>query len=147
MSTIRASYTRAGAAVLSGVVCLLVLAGCSGGVDVPKTYPVTGKVIGKNGLNVGGAGIRFESKDPNIIITGDIQEDGSFTLKTHKGKASADGAPEGEYRVTITVPSPADRATAGRRAVIPAITLPKTCKIKPNEENHFNFEVERPRQP
>ena len=144
---IRSGYRWAGGVVL-GAACLLVPAGCSGKADLlPKTYPVKGKVIGKSGLNVSGAGIQFESRDQQVTITADVQEDGTFTLKTRKGKAVEDGAPEGEYRVTITLPSPADRATAGRRAYVPPITLPRKYKVKPNEDNNFTFEVERPRQP
>jgi hypothetical protein len=125
---------------------LLVLAGCSGSGDLPKTYPVTGKVVARGGLKVSGASIRFQSKDPDLIVVGDVQEDGSFTLKTRKGKAETPGAPEGEYRVTITFPSPADRATAGRRSVPPPITLRQPYTVKPNEDNNPTFEVpEKPK--
>jgi hypothetical protein len=145
MPMIRSGRRRAGARLLGGAVCLLALAGCSGRAELPKTYPVNGKVIGKGGLKVNGAGICFESKDPDLIVVGDIQEDGSFTLKTRKGKAETSGAPEGEYRVTISFPSPADRATAGRRSVVRPITLPKPYKVEAKDDNNPTFEVERPR--
>lgn len=75
------------------------LAGCAD--DGPKLYPVTGKVlVGDTPAEhatvvfhpVGGAG-------PDAVKPrGTVGADGTYTLTTH---TAGDGAPAGEYRVTV----------------------------------------------
>lgn len=131
------TIVRRGRAFLLSSLCLVVPVGCSGSGDLPKTYPVTGKVVAKGGTPVAGGMVRFESDDKNVAVSGDIQEDGSFTLRTQslKGKGTASGAPEGNYQVTIQFPYPAN----GRP--IPAVILPGPYKVEPKDENPFTLEV------
>ena len=71
---------------------------------------------------------------------GDIENDGTFSLHTFKSGEKGSGAPEGEYRVTIHLPIPADqRAT-------PPIVLPRTYRVEP-KDNHFPIEVAAPKRP
>jgi len=69
-------------------------------------YPVTGKVF-FNGRPAEGAIVSFVSRDPSDPAArrpgGQVAPDGSFRLSTY---ASFDGAPAGQYAVTISYPSP-----------------------------------------
>ncbi|HZZ79213.1 MAG TPA: hypothetical protein VFE62_11880 [Gemmataceae bacterium] len=122
-----------------GSLCLFVLCllfGCSNAPPLPKTFPVTGTVAYQDGKPLNGGSIQLKSaSDPLLRVVGDIQSDGSFKLKTIKD-AIADGAPEGEYQVIITLPRPGhdpnDPAAAQKRQE--PITLEKAYKIeaKPN---------------
>ena len=77
---------------------LLVPTGCSGGQSV---YPVQGQVRWKNQIPEG-AQVVFHpvgKADKDIIRpTGQVDQDGKFTLTTY---AAGDGAPAGEYEVTV----------------------------------------------
>jgi hypothetical protein len=129
---------------LLGVALVLTLAalGCTKPSSLPKTYPVTGSVVYKGGQPVAGAGIQFTSvSDSSFSVSGDVAADGKFTLATVKGREKTSGAPEGEYKVTVHPPIPADRAT--RRPNVGPIELPKTYKVEA-KENHFAIEVEPP---
>lgn len=76
------------------------LAGC--GSKGPTLYPVTGKVTAADGKPLEHATVVFhpvDSSDPNAVKPrGKVGADGTFTLTTH---AAGDGAPPGEYRVTV----------------------------------------------
>src|SRR5262245_14431628 len=94
---------------------LSLCAGCgeTGGTTAKsQTYPVTGFVKFKDGKPATGAAVQFTPlHDTSLAVSGDIQEDGSFTLFTVKGNKRVSGAPEGEYRVTVQLPS------AGRKVI------------------------------
>ena len=106
-----------------------------GGGSIPKTYKVTGKVIHKGGKSVKDGGVQFSSlTDSSFTVSGDLAEDGSFTLHTIKGRERADGAPEGEYKVTILMPQSSDQRG------VPAIELPKRYKVEP-KDNDFVLEI------
>jgi hypothetical protein len=85
------------------LVAFVLLAGCSG---KPRFNPVEGKVLWR-GKPAAGARVIFHpvSATPNQLQpSAKIEEDGSFHLKTYVpgGRGDlADGAPSGEYRVTI----------------------------------------------
>lgn len=76
------------------------LAGC--GQKGPVLYPVTGKVTGADGKPLEHASVVFhpvDTSDPNAVKPrGKVGADGTFTLTTH---TAGDGAPAGEYRVTV----------------------------------------------
>ncbi|HJZ53863.1 MAG TPA: hypothetical protein VKE74_02835 [Gemmataceae bacterium] len=98
---------------------LVLLAGCRGESGV-KTYPVTGKVIVKNGdvARLAGGFVRLESvADPNVKAVGEIQEDGSFGLGSFVQDRPLTGVPEGEYRARVE-PRPQDEADEGSPAVV-----------------------------
>jgi hypothetical protein len=85
------------------VVVALLTSSCS---QKPALYPVRGQVFFA-GQPAAGAQVVFhpvagraaaEAAARPILPTGDVQADGSFTLKTHP---LGDGAPDGEYSVVI----------------------------------------------
>jgi hypothetical protein len=121
------------------VVCVLlgmVPLGCGGpSSTLPPSYSVTGSVHYKSGGPVAGGAIQFTSvSDTSFSVSGDISDDGKFTLYTVKGNERVHGVPEGEYTVTVQPPIPADQH------VIPPIVLPKTYRVEP-KDNEFTLEV------
>lgn len=86
------------------LVMVLGLIGCSGG---PKpAFPVSGKVVDAEGKAARGAMIVFhptpEETDPTKPVAR-VDERGEFKLTTY---AEGDGAPAGDYAVTIIWPTP-----------------------------------------
>lgn len=79
---------------------LAVLAGCDNAPqrDGPPTYAVTGTVT-QDGSPVDGATVRFQLVDGAQASTGVTNDQGRYVLATF---AAGDGAPAGDYRVTIT---------------------------------------------
>lgn len=100
------------------VVAALALAGC--GQKGPTLYPVTGKVTGSDGKPLENATVVFhpaEGAGPDAVKPrGKVGSDGTFTLTTH---SAGDGAPAGEYRVTVEL------WLAGRGDEPPANRLPE----------------------
>jgi hypothetical protein len=116
----------------------LCLAGCGPKDSMPQVYQVTGSVAYKGGKPFTGGSVQFTPvSDTTLSVTGTIEPDGSFTLSTIKGAAKVSGAPEGEYRVTILLPIPQDQK------VSPPIVLPKTLRVKP-QDNQLQIEVPAP---
>jgi len=94
--------TAAGFAAL-GVGLLAAAGGCAGD-DGPKTYPVSGKVVVKNGelkKLVGGYVRLISIADSKIIGVGEIQDDGTFGIGTFIDGKPRGGLPEGEYRARV----------------------------------------------
>lgn len=117
------------------------LAGCSGS----DGNSVTGRVTFKDGTPLKNAGITFTSKEAeNIVATGATDEDGKYFLSR---KEPNDGAPAGNYVVTITAPPPAGEGYSGKSAqpIDPKFTdrskSPLTYAVK-DGKNEFNIEVE-----
>ena len=84
--------------LLTGTVAAL--AGCTREPGRPPTYAVAGKVLNGN-KPVANATIVFHPADPTpdaVKPRGTTRADGTFTLTTYDGN---DGAPAGEYRVTV----------------------------------------------
>ena len=137
------SAPRQSGHLLPGVVLVLFAVGCGPRSSLPKTYPVTGKVIDRGGQALpAGTSILFAPvADSSFSVSGDLGSDGKFSLFTVKGKDRGSGAPEGEYRVTIQLPIPPDQ----RRGAT-SIDLPRTFKVEP-KDNDFPIEVDLPRKP
>lgn len=79
---------------------LVALAGCSKPGQV-KVYPVRGKLFAADGKAAAGATITLhpvEKKDYPFQPHGTVGDDGSFTLASY---AIGDGAPAGDYAVTV----------------------------------------------
>jgi hypothetical protein len=109
------------------VVAPLVSVGCSRS-DGPATYPVAGTVR-VNGKPAASALVAFHPLDGSVRPTGRVRDDGTFALTTREG---ADGAPTGEYRVTVVW----TRAVAGKKAVsdgddVPVRSLLPSIYAKP----------------
>ena len=96
--------------------------------NLPVQYPVTGQIT-LDDRPLAGAGIMFlpRGKTRGTGAYGMSNAEGRYTLKTDYG---GDGAPEGEFAVTVSrvvnrdgtpyVPNP-DAAEAGERETLPAI--------------------------
>jgi hypothetical protein len=85
---------------------LLALAGGCGQ-SGPKTYPVKGKVVVKNGdvKKLAGGYVRLQSvADPKLIGVGEIEEEGSFGIGAFIDGKPVGGLPEGEYRARVEPP-------------------------------------------
>jgi hypothetical protein len=83
------------------LLAVLALAGCSKASDRMPVYPVHGKVLVK-GEPATEAFVAFHPDPDNPApawIVGQVDAEGNFALSTY---VSGDGAPEGEYTVTIT---------------------------------------------
>ena len=90
---------------LSLLLLSLVLSGCSAGKE--PVYPVHGKVLDGQDRPAAGALIIFNPLGQNgsssLKPVGRVEEDGEFRLTTY---TEEDGAPSGEYGVTILWPTP-----------------------------------------
>jgi hypothetical protein len=93
------------AAALALVVQSLALFGCAGGRQ--PVYPVHGKVVDSRNRPATGALVIFnrigEIGAGSLKPVGRVEEDGEFRLTTY---TEEDGAPAGEYAVTILWPAP-----------------------------------------
>jgi hypothetical protein len=84
----------------AGLVVLVGLAGCKGEARVP-VFPVTGQVNTFDGEIPAGANVTLHAQSPvpgDVAPVGKVQPDGSFQIGTYD---VADGAPAGEYVVTV----------------------------------------------
>lgn len=90
---------------------LMVMAGCDAGApqrDGQATHPVSG-IVTQGGTPVPGATVRFESADSSQASTGRTDSQGEYILATFE---AGDGAPAGDYRVTIVkMQGPQEAAT------------------------------------
>jgi hypothetical protein len=129
---------------VSPVVLLMLAAGCTPAVVLPKTYPASGSVAYKGGQPMTGGSVHFVSADdPLLRVMGTIGQDGSFTLTTVKDTAKADGAPEGTYRVLVQPPMVSDardKVPDGHKAMIPT-ELPRTYKLEARENTGIKIEL------
>jgi len=122
--------------MFAGLLAFLVV-GCGPKENVPKTYPVTGKVVDAKGNPVKAGSVQFESKtDTTTTVIGEIQPDGNFSLRTFNNKMNAQGAQEGEYKVTINLPG------VDMTNIPPPIIMPKPYRVEPKENN---FELKLPK--
>lgn len=115
-------------------ICLLSVAACSTG-NAPKTYPVTGKVLRKDGSPFPGGAIEFRPKaklDGSVL--GEIDEKGSFAMRSLIGTHRLQGVPEGEYDVTIN-PASTDQT-------VQPITWTKTVTVRADGKNDIVIQLE-----
>lgn len=110
--------------------------------------PVAGKVL-LDGAPVPLAHIAFHSLEPDPkrrswVADGLVEADGSFALSTYQ---AFDGAPAGDYAVTVTWRVPAfDEAGKPGPNKLPekyakAVTSELRAKVKSGEKNTFTFEL------
>lgn len=123
---------------------VIAFAGCGGGI---LHVPVTGTVKFKDGSVPQGviASITFQPTSGGTDVkgaSGSIEKDGSFELRTVE---PGDGARPGDYAVTLHV---MDAYPRGKSVVAEAFTkvntTPLKVTVKADEDNHFDFVVERP---
>lgn len=125
---------RSGVLPLLSMLGLVILAGCSSESEGVPVFPVRGKLF-MEGTPAEGALVIFHPVIPTepetINPNGRVQSDGSFQLTTYK---SHDGAPAGEYRVTVFWPeppkSPIERPDMGPDRLKNRYTSPGKSKIR-----------------
>lgn len=83
----------------------LLLGGCFG----VRTLPVHGKVTLADGTPVKGATVVFEDAEKHVSASGVTSAEGAFQLTSVKPN---DGAPAGNYKVTVHEPSATDSSQA-----------------------------------
>ncbi|MBM3980085.1 MAG: hypothetical protein FJ304_07335 [Planctomycetes bacterium] len=114
---VRRSFARRALVASAVVLSLVALAGC--GQKGPALVPVTGKVTTADGKPLERATVVFHpvgAADANgVKPRGTVGADGTFTLTSH---TTGDGAPAGEYRVTVEL------WTAGKGDDPPTSRLP-----------------------
>ncbi len=102
------------------------------------TVPAAGAIQVRGG-SVPDLAVSFQSRDGRIAARGQTDPTGAFTLSTYEVD---DGAPAGEYVVTVSVPS---APQAGRSPIPLAYANPATssltAEVKPEGENRFTFEI------
>jgi hypothetical protein len=109
----------------------LLLASCSRDSSRKPTYPVTGKVVLPGGKAPEHATVVLhpvDESDPEPVKPrGKVAKDGTFTLTTYE---SQDGAPAGEYRVTVELWLASGRGDEGPTSRLPAkYARPETSGI------------------
>lgn len=80
------------------VIALVSASGCGGG-GAAKTQKVSGKITTVDGAPAKGASVAFSATGKGYQTTGITGDDGTYQLSTFEDN---DGAPEGEYAVSIT---------------------------------------------
>ncbi|SRR5579883_563742 len=80
-----------------GALSLLSLAGCGTGPDTGTLYPVKGQVLLSDGKPLPGGTVHFVPKRGGLPASGQIEADGTFSLKSK----TRDGAAPGEYKIRI----------------------------------------------
>ncbi len=91
------------------VLLTVVAAGCGGGANFPKTYPVTGKVT-VNGKPIEGAMVTFQLESGKENAIGTTDKNGEFTLSMFQ---PGDGAVPGQYRIAVSKLPPGTTSAAG----------------------------------
>jgi hypothetical protein len=118
---------------------MLFVAGCGG----EGVYPVTGKVVYSDGQPVQGGSITFNNTAAKQSASGDIAQDGTFSLNFGQDK----GAPAGDYVVTVTGNSDTYGAPPSVANIYgdPTATPLKQTIVAGKNEN-VEIKVERPRR-
>jgi hypothetical protein len=127
---------RAGLVLVSGL--CIAIAGCGTSQDPNRlpVFPVSGK-ISFNGKVPDGAYVALHSKTnaeaPNgqqVVPSAQVKSDGTFELSSY---AAADGAPPGEYKVTVgwhkTIKPPGGDPTLGPNLLPPKYSKPSTSPL------------------
>ena len=127
-----------------GALVLLTLAvgpGCRpAGPPPPKTYAVKGRVMYKDGQPATGAAVEFRPSDPSSpASSGEVGEDGTFTLSCFFNNRKLPGAVAGTFEVTVMPPQGSDQSAH-------AVTLPKPYTVNPDDNNDFTITIDRPRR-
>jgi hypothetical protein len=131
------------------ILCLAgmgIAAGC-GKSDVPKTVPVEG-VVTYQGKPVAGAYILFMGQGP--LAHGETDDQGHYKLMT---TVPGDGAPPGNYKVTISKSKPGPGSPPGNSDSVEWINeLPEryadvelsllTAAVEAGKKNEFKFDLE-----
>src|SRR5262245_57499198 len=120
---------------LAAAVAWLGVAGCGSG--IPKTYPVKGRVVWEGGKPVTDGRIEFQSlSDPSLRATGEIDDDGNFSLTTYRDGRERAGAVAGEHKVIV------EPEWGDEKLIIP---LPNSYTVE-RKDNAFTIELRPPKR-
>jgi hypothetical protein len=126
------------AMVLAVGVCV---AGCQGGNErpEPKTYPVRGKVVYKDGTPVTPGRVEVQTTEDVYHTTiGLLESNGSFSLYTLSNNKRYEGAQAGTHQAFVTVVDPRSneeiRVPAGK------------CTVQPSNDNDITLRIDKPRR-
>ena len=143
--SIRARDFVVRAILVTSVLAAVGVPGC--GPRNPKTYPVRGTVVFKDGAPVTWGTIEFHPVGRQAAARAEIQSDGSFALSTY---GQNDGAVPGKYQVTVVQLMPVDQPFKHQHAHPPGVArkhsnplasgLSET--VSADHENVFKIEVE-----
>jgi hypothetical protein len=113
------------------------LTGCgSSAPEGPPVYKVTGLVKFLNGKPFPGGIITFTlQSDPSLTMSGEIADDGTFSLATVQNSQRLNGAMEGDYQVMVSARFSADAGGVN------IYKLSQTYKIEPRD-NQLTIEVD-----
>jgi hypothetical protein len=116
--------------------------GCPpGGPPPPKTYPVQGRVVFKDGQPMAGGAVEFRQADASApSSTCEVGPDGTFSLSCVVGTKKVPGAVAGTFQVTVLPPQSADQS-GGR-----PVQLPKPYTVKEDDSNNFTITIDRPKK-
>ena len=125
----------------AAVLAALALGCPPGGPPPPKTYPVQGRVVFKDGQPMTGGAVEFRPSDPAApISTGEVGPDGNFSLNCVVGTRKVAGAVAGTFQVTVMPPQ--SREQSGGRPV----QLSKPYTVKEDDSNNFTLTIDRPKK-
>lgn len=141
----RVSMSRCIHGLLASTLIAVSLAGCSD--DRLATFPVSGKVVFKDGSPVRMGTVELKSREHAVHARGEIDSDGRFELTTFE---PGDGAVAGQHNCVIVqlivaedlvghVPS-TDGVVHPRFASYHTSRL--TCEIQSSTDNNITLEVE-----
>jgi len=123
-------------------VCAIVVVGCGKPGYQQETAPASGKVT-LDGQPLASGFVTFLVTNGRMS-TGEIKPDGTFVMSTY---GDGDGARVGSHPVTIT-PIPADDNRYRGQKPVPVpdrykqpATSGFTADVKPDEDNHFEFNL------
>jgi hypothetical protein len=117
--------------------------GCNSAPEL-ETWPVKGTVVDQTGASLTSGVVRFfasdevQQPDPHLITAGPIQNDGSFSVKTHRKGFSYDGAVAGEYRLVVIT----DKKTPAGERVPVQFELPEPTSVEPSE-NKLDIKIRK----
>jgi hypothetical protein len=115
---------------------LIGLGGCNTSATMmPKTYPVKGTIVYKDGQPLEGGQVEFQPiVKSSVTVTGDIKYDGTFTVRSRNDAATVPGAPSGIYRINILPPA---TASPTDQAVVDKFTTKRMYFVKQDDNNNF----------
>lgn len=119
------------------LVVFLTAVGCSREPTVtpPKTYPLTGRVVISGRPLPVNSRIQFHPEDPELLSSGKIGVDGSFSLSFLFRNKKLPGAAEGPHEVIVVTPLSVDQKGGER------IVLKQSYTVEP-KENHFTIPLD-----
>jgi hypothetical protein len=104
--------------------------------ELPKTYPVRGKVTLKNGKPVTDGMVRFEpASTPKATTAGKINSDGTYSLITMSGDKRADGAIPGPNRVILVLSANSGVPVPKGQLIPPPVVFPKPFVVEEKEND------------